>query len=60
VSMFLILLSAMLVSRSSSKSNVPGGAIPGFFADQSPETLDFMMKTDYYTALWTAHVRFPP
>jgi len=36
--------------------NMLGGAIPGFFADQSPETLDFMMKTDYYTALWTAHV----
>jgi len=33
-----------------------GGAIPGFFADQLPETLDFMMKTNYYTSLWTAHV----
>jgi len=34
----------------------PGAAIPGFFADQSIETLDFMMKNNYYTALWTAHV----
>ena len=37
-----------------------GAAIPGFFADQTPEVLDFMMKTIYYTALWTAHVSIPP
>jgi hypothetical protein len=36
--------------------DIAGAAIPGFFADQSTETLDFMMKTVYYTALWTAHV----
>ena len=33
-----------------------GASIPGFFADQSPETLDYMVKTSYYTALWTSHV----
>jgi hypothetical protein len=60
VSVFLILLSAMPVSLSSTKVNVLGGAIPGFFADQSPETLDFMMKTNYYAALWTAHVCLLP
>lgn len=36
-----------------------GAAIPGFFADQTPEVLEFMMKTIYYTALWTAHVSIP-
>jgi hypothetical protein len=36
--------------------NRSGAAIPGFFADQSTQVLDFMMKTIYFTALWTAHV----
>jgi hypothetical protein len=35
-----------------------GASIPGFFADQSTETLDYMVKNSYYTSLWTAHV-FP-
>jgi len=33
-----------------------GVAIPGFFADQSTEVLEYSFKTIYLTALWTAHV----
>jgi hypothetical protein len=33
-----------------------GSATPGFFADQSTETLEFSVKSVYFTALWTAHV----
>jgi len=33
-----------------------GASIPGFFADQAPETIEFNMQTNYMTAVWTAHV----
>ena len=36
-----------------------GAAVPGFFADQSIEVLDSMVKTVYNTVLWTAHVLLP-
>jgi len=38
---------------------VSGAALPGFFADQSIEHLDFMIKTVYMTSLYTAHVIEP-
>jgi len=38
---------------------VSGAALPGFFADQSIEHLDFMIKAVYMTALYTAHVMEP-
>lgn len=39
--------------------SIIGVSVPGFFADQSPEILDFSVKGVYYTALWTAHVCHP-
>lgn len=53
---FLTLSSAMQVHLLSLRIDIAGGAIPGFFADQSIETLDFQIKANYYTTLWTAHV----
>jgi hypothetical protein len=54
-SVFLTLSCVVRVRLYSLRTN-KGAAIPGFFADQSVETLDFMMKAGYATTMWTAHV----
>ena len=35
-----------------------GGAKPGFFAEQTESDFEDAVKTDYFTALSTAHVSF--
>lgn len=34
-----------------------GGAKPGFFVEQEERDFEAAVRTDYFTALWTAHVR---
>jgi hypothetical protein len=57
VNVFLMWLFAVLVSLPTTPDLTSlGAAIPGFFADQSTEVIEYMMKTIYFTAMWTAHV----